>query len=150
MAGPLGLRARLMAAAPSARTRVVVDVLLEQLRDELGIEGDELGPRSRFESLGIDSMRALEFKELFDEELGHILPTTLMFDYPTPESLAAFLVRVAFGDDGAAAGDDSASTRRDAAPGAADALESAEATGSEDAGDTVEDRLRRRLATYDV
>jgi acyl carrier protein len=139
MAGPLGLRARLTAAAPSARTRVVVDAVLQLLRDELGIEGDELQPRSRFELLGIDSRRALELKELLDEELGHILPTTLMFDYPTPERLAAYLVRVALGDDGAAA-----------AGGVADGAEPADATGPPDALESIEERLRRKLATYDV
>ena len=139
---PLGLRSRLDAAAPPARTRVVVEFLLQQLRDELGIEGDDLHPRSRFENLGIDSKRALEFKELLDDELGHILPTTLMFDYPTPESLAAYLVRVAFADGAAGA----------ALPGpeAAGAAEP-DATGSEaDESVSIEERLRRKLASYDV
>jgi acyl carrier protein len=148
MASPLGLRARLAATVPSARTRVLVDFLLQQLRDELGIEGDEVHPRSRFENLGIDSKRALEFKELLDEELGHILATTLMFDYPTPESLATYLVRVAFGDDAAAGGP--ASNRPEAAPGAAEAAEPADATGPADSLKSVEERLRRKLASYDV
>jgi acyl carrier protein len=145
MGGPLGLRSRLDAVAPPARTRVVVEFLLHQLRDELGIEGDEIHPRSRFENLGIDSKRALEFKELLDEELGHILPTTLMFDYPTPESLAAYLVRVAFGDGAAGA----------ASPGheAAGAVEP-DAAGSEveesSESVSIEERLRRKLASYDV
>lgn len=148
MASPLGLRARLAAAAPSARTRVVVDFVLQQLRDELGIEGDEVHPRSRFENLGIDSKRALEFKELLDEELGQVLATTLMFDYPTPESLAAYLVRVAFGDDAAAGG--AASNGAEAALGAAEAAEPAGATGPADASESVEERLRRKLASYDA
>jgi acyl carrier protein len=113
-----GLHARLAAASPAARPRVLVEFILQQLRDELGVTGDELHPRSRFESLGVDSKRALEFKELLDDELHCVLRTTLLFDYPTPESLAAYVVGVVFGD----------------------------AEGAE----SPEDRLRRKLASYDV
>jgi len=147
----LGLRARLTAANPAARPRVLIEYLLQQLRDELGIEGDELHPRSRFESLGIDSKRALELKERLDEELGCVLRTTLLFDYPTPESLAAYLVGVAFGDAGGAPA---------AAPPAGGAHLAGEPAraGGPDAGSTEppgspespEQRLRRKLASYDV
>lgn len=133
-APPLRLRDRLAAALPAARPRVLVEFILQKLHDELAIEGDELHPRARFESLGVDSKRALEFKELLDEELQCTLRTTLMFDYPTPESLAAYIVQVAFG-----APEDTAAP---AAP------ECAGEAGDESL--SIEDQLRRKLAQYDV
>lgn len=94
----LGLRDRLTAAPASARTNLLVESILRTLGDELGVDERELHPRSRFENLGVDSKRALEFKELLEEELGCALRTTLLFDYPSPESLAAYVVSVAFGE----------------------------------------------------
>jgi len=146
-ATPPRLADRLTAALPAARPRVLVEFILALLHDELGVEGDELHPRARFESLGIDSKRALEWKELLEEELQCMLRTTLMFDYPTPESLAAYIVRVAFG-----APEDAAMTRApDARPD-----DSAPPAAPERAGDpggeslSIEDQLRRKLAQYDV
>jgi len=134
---PLRLADRLAAALPAARPRVLVEFILQTLRDELVIEGDELHPRARFESLGIDSKRALEFKELLEEELGCTLRTTLMFDYPTPESLAAYIVQVAFG-----APQDTAAPapERPADPGDESLSES----------QSIDEQLRRKLAQYDV
>jgi acyl carrier protein len=133
------LRDRLAAALPAARPRVLVEFILQKLQDELAIEGDELHPRARFESLGIDSKRALEFKELLDEELQCTLRTTLMFDYPTPESLAAYIVQIAFGDP------------QDTAPAAPAAPERpGEASLSGDEALSIEEQLRRKLAQYDI
>lgn len=141
-----GLHARLTAASPAARPRVVVEFILQQLRDELGVAGDELHPRSRFESLGVDSKRALEFKELLDDELHCVLRTTLLFDYPTPESLAAYVVGVVFGDaEGAAA-----TTAPAAGAHTAGELERGLDAGSTESAESPEDRLRRKLASYDV
>ncbi len=147
MSGPPRLRDRLAAALPAARPRVLVEFILEQLHDELGVEGDELHPRARFESLGVDSKRALEWKELLEEELQCMLRTTLMFDYPTPESLAAYIVRVAFG--APEAPEDAVMT---AAPDAR-LDDSAAPERAGDPGDeslSIEDQLRRKLAQYDV
>jgi acyl carrier protein len=146
-APPLRLRDRLAAALPAARPRVLVEFILQALHDELGVEGDDLHPRARFESLGVDSKRALEWKELLEEELQCMLRTTLMFDYPTPESLAAYIVRVAFG-----APEDAAMTRAtDARPDELPLPAAPERAG--DPGDealSIEDQLRRKLAQYDI
>lgn len=131
----LGLRDRLTTASPSARTNLLVESILRSLRDELGVEEGELHPRSRFEHLGIDSKRALEFKELLEEELGCPLRTTLLFDYPSPESLAAYVVSVAFGE---TAGEDAVREPQD--DGATASLES---LGS------IEEQLRKKLEKYE-
>jgi acyl carrier protein len=128
-----GLRDRLTTAAPPTRTGLLVEAVLQVLVDELDCDPNELHPRSRFETLGIDSKRALEFKEVLEEELGCALRTTLLFDYPSPESLAAHVVGVAFGDTTDARPEDTASPGDDAAP-----------------QDSVEEQLREKLAKYDL
>jgi acyl carrier protein len=128
-----GLRDRLTTAAPLARTGLLVETVLQVLVDELGCDPNELHPRSRFETLGIDSKRALEFKEVLEEELGCALRTTLLFDYPSPESLAAHVVNVAFGDE--------AEARPDAPEPSGEDTESQE---------SAEEQLRKKLAKYDL
>lgn len=130
----LGLRDRLTTASPAARTNLLVESILRSLRDELGVEESELHPRSRFEHLGIDSKRALEFKELLEEELGCALRTTLLFDYPSPESLAAYVVGVAFGE-----------------PAGEDAIrEPQQDDGVPASLDSVEEQLRKKLEKYEL
>jgi hypothetical protein len=42
--------------------------------------------------LGVNSMKAVELKMTFERELGLSLSSSILFDCPTIESLAAFLV----------------------------------------------------------
>lgn len=136
MSSALRLGDRLAAASPAARANLVVAFILKMLGDELGLAEGELHPRSRFETLGVDSKRALELKELLEGELGCELRTTLLFDYPSPESLAAYIVRVAFGE------------ADNSAPGAPE--NGAAAPPDVEASEPAEERLRKKLAQYDV
>ncbi|PTL81636.1 acyl carrier protein [Vitiosangium sp. GDMCC 1.1324] len=153
MSTALGLRARLTTVNPAARTGLLVEFILQTLCDELGIDKSELHPRSRFETLGVDSKRALEFKELLEEELRCTLRTTLLFDYPSPESLAAYVVRVAFGDaEGLAPG---ASGDQASGAGAAGETGSGGHVDTRDGEspaslDSIEEQLRKKLEKYDV
>jgi acyl carrier protein len=132
------LRDRLAAAPAAARERLLVEFLVRRLRSELGMEDDDplVHPRSRFEDLGIDSKRALELKEMLEMELGCALRTTLLFDYPTPESLAGHLVEVAFGF---AAPRSHAPAGRRIEPAAVEPVDS----------ESPDERLRRKLSAYD-
>lgn len=118
---------------------MLVEAILRTLCDELGVDGNELHPRSRFEHLGVDSKRALEFKELLEEELGCPLRTTLLFDYPSPESLAAYVVSVAFG-----------STEGDARASGEDAVGEPRDEGTPEALESIEEQLRKKLEKYEV
>ena len=52
--------------------------------------------RQGFAELGMDSLMAVELKKWLEISLGHALPSTLAFNYPTVELLAQFLTGKVF------------------------------------------------------
>ncbi|WUC40191.1 type I polyketide synthase (plasmid) [Streptomyces sp. NBC_00557] len=53
---------------------------------------DAVDVRRGFTELGLDSLAAIELRNQLSGQTGLRLPATMMFDYPNPESLAAFLL----------------------------------------------------------
>jgi acyl carrier protein len=137
-AAPSSLLDRIVHAPPVVRRRVLVDFITGQLKEELGA-GDDIHPRSRFEEMGIDSKRALEFKEFLEQEFQCSLRTTLLFDYPTPERLAGFIIDDVLRLGGNAAGTVSPSPQQATPADAGSAPE-------EDAD--IEELMRRKLEKY--
>ncbi|HEX4036861.1 MAG TPA: type I polyketide synthase [Acidobacteriaceae bacterium] len=80
-------------AAPARRRRILIDYMREAVTRLLGLETsgryiDETQPLLR---LGMDSLMALEFRNLLASALGRSLGATLVFDHPTLGDLADFL-----------------------------------------------------------
>ncbi|MEV7006677.1 type I polyketide synthase, partial [Streptosporangium sp. NPDC051022] len=74
------------------------EVLLELVRGEVGTVLDHPAPdaiagdRALIE-LGLDSLTSVELRNRLSTASGLHLPTTLTFDHPTPQAIAAFLDR---------------------------------------------------------
>jgi acyl transferase domain-containing protein len=99
-----GLLRRLDEAPPNMRR----DILLTHVRDQvvkvLGLDQSHpLKPQQRLFDAGLNSLGAVELMNHLQASLGHPLPVTLVFDYPTVEDLSAYLAREVLFLDSAAA-----------------------------------------------
>ncbi|MBU7600901.1 SDR family NAD(P)-dependent oxidoreductase [Streptomyces sp. P38-E01] len=94
------LGARLAELGAADRVRHLTDLVREQTARVLG----HASPKSvditqEFRDLGLDSLTALELRNHLSTATGLRLPATLVFDYPTPTSLAEHFVSELVGED---------------------------------------------------
>ncbi len=109
-------RANLMDAPVDERTPMLIDKICEQIIRVMGLDEDEtINPNQPLQELGLDSLMAVELRNILCALIGKQLPATLMFKYPTVASLSTFLIEDMFPEDAAAAAQEAA----DAAPTAA-------------------------------
>ncbi len=113
--GLVKVRARRAAASSGASASLVrkltalddagrLEALLDLVRAEVGVVlghsgGEMIDPSRAFQSLGFDSLTAVELRNRLGEVTGLRLPATLTFDYPTAVVLASFLRDELFGAD---------------------------------------------------
>ncbi|CAL9568064.1 Narbonolide_10-deoxymethynolide synthase PikA3, module 5 [Streptomyces sp. enrichment culture] len=87
-----GLVARLAALPESEQRREVLDLVRGQIALVLAYDGPGTVQSNRaFSELGFDSLTAVEFRNRLTTVTGLKLPATLLFDYASPDVLAAHL-----------------------------------------------------------
>ena len=90
------LRNRIETALPGEQEDLMNDYIRARLHEVLRLQpGRRLDRRLRLVELGLDSLMAVQLRDLLESGLGlgHVLPATLVFDYPTIEAVSKFLLR---------------------------------------------------------
>lgn len=96
-------RAGLADAPIDERTPMLIDMICEQIKRVMGLdESDTINPNQPLQELGLDSLMAVELRNILCALIGKQLPATLMFKYPTVSSLSTFLIQDMFPDEVAA------------------------------------------------
>jgi acyl carrier protein len=91
---------RIEALPAGKRFDFLLNHIRELVNEVLGFDSSHsIDSRRGFFELGMDSLLALELKNRIQTGLGYsyMLNSTVVFDYPTIESLARFLAEEAFG-----------------------------------------------------
>jgi acyl transferase domain-containing protein len=94
-----GLAEQLRALPPDEQHRQLVELVCLHAAAVLGHSGGhDIDAERAFEDLGFESMTGVELRNRLTTETGLALSRTLIFDYPTPAALAAYLQQLLHGD----------------------------------------------------
>ena len=89
----VSLDIRLAAMPAEERAATVLDVVLRHTAGVLGYpDTSQIDADKGFTDLGLDSLAAVELRNRIGAETGLRLPATLIFDYPTAQPLADYLL----------------------------------------------------------
>ncbi len=89
------VRARIAAALPSERIEILRDFVRDRVKKVLRLAADQIPGRSeRLMDLGFDSLMAVQLRGQLSKGLGldRPLPATLIFDHPTIDAIAEYLL----------------------------------------------------------
>ena len=87
-----GLAHQLAGLDPDRQHRLLVELVCTHITTVLGLpETDRIDPDRAFQDLGFDSLTALELRNRLKTATGLALSPTLIFDYPTPTTVAGHL-----------------------------------------------------------
>ncbi|THA71790.1 acyltransferase domain-containing protein [Streptomyces sp. A0958] len=104
-----GLRAELDGLGAAEAGRVLLALVRTHVAAVLGHASDAVVETDlAFRDMGFDSLAAVELRKRLTAAAGCDLPATLIFDYPTPRAVAAFLAERLESESGAGADDPAA------------------------------------------
>ncbi|MEM9489527.1 MAG: beta-ketoacyl synthase N-terminal-like domain-containing protein, partial [Myxococcota bacterium] len=102
-ASPSALRSQLAPLPQNERERAILDLTCGHVATALGAAKDAIDPGRPLQEVGLDSLIAVELRNRLTAATGLRLSQTLLYDYPTPNALAEFLLGQLFDQDTAVA-----------------------------------------------
>ncbi|MFI9383506.1 SDR family NAD(P)-dependent oxidoreductase [Kutzneria sp. NPDC052558] len=137
-------RDRLAALGPAELRRTLVELVCADAAVVLGhADGESVAPERPFKEVGFDSLTAVELRNRLNTATGLRLPSTVLFDHPSPAELAERMAAELGGGEDRPAGDVAAELARLEAAFAAAALPDTDRRG-------VATRLRALLRKVDA
>ena len=137
-----GLRAQLAAAAPARHRPIVAALVRARALKVLGLDASRaIDPRTPLGELGLDSLLAVELRNIIGSAIDKSLPATLLFDYPTLDTLTDFLL----GELGGARPTEAAAAGAPAASDEAKLVESIEDLSDEEVERQLAARAKRKF-----
>ncbi|GHI04279.1 hypothetical protein AQI88_25935 [Streptomyces cellostaticus] len=98
-AGGDGLAARLASLPRPDRLAALTEAVQAQAAAVAGYDtADSVPPGRQFKDLGFDSLASVELRNRLGAAVGLRLPSTLVFDHPTPEAVAVYVDGRLFAD----------------------------------------------------
>ncbi|MEO0822956.1 MAG: acyl carrier protein, partial [Pseudomonadota bacterium] len=86
---------RLRGLPAGARAGALTEALAARTRTAIGLDpATPIPPDRALKEMGLDSLMAVELRNMLVRDGGHPLPATLLFDHPTLDRLAARLTEV--------------------------------------------------------
>jgi len=70
----------------------ILSTIKSEVSSLLNLNPEQVGQDSSFDSLGIDSLTTVELSSRLSKALGRTLPATAIIEYPTPETLANYIL----------------------------------------------------------
>jgi acyl carrier protein len=112
--GAGSLARRLLSTPAEQREEVVLEAVRAEAATILGHSSPQaINPRSAFKQLGFDSLGAVELRNRLNVLADLRLPSTLVFDHPSPAALATFIAaQLLRGEPGAGLDPEEAELRR--------------------------------------
>jgi acyl transferase domain-containing protein/NADPH:quinone reductase-like Zn-dependent oxidoreductase/acyl carrier protein len=88
-----GLTGRLADLSPAGRDRAVTDLVRAHAAAVLGhASASDVAPQQAFREMGFDSLTAVQLRDRLNAAAGLRLPSTAVFDYPSPVILARYVL----------------------------------------------------------
>ncbi|MER7758055.1 beta-ketoacyl synthase N-terminal-like domain-containing protein, partial [Kitasatospora sp. NPDC097643] len=89
---------RLLTLTEDEQQRELLDLVRTQVAHVLGHSGPHaVDPAKAFRETGFDSLTSVELRNRLNAATGVRLPATVVFDYPTPNAVAGYLLTEALG-----------------------------------------------------
>ena len=83
----------LRAVAPDERRKTLEDFVRADLCSRLQLDPPQLGSHDGLVDHGVNSLKAIELRAFLQTELDLSLRSSLLFDYPTVDTLVTFLLQ---------------------------------------------------------